>query len=111
MDWSRCVGSQQRLAGHGLDLVESSGSACLPATPGLEERLFTPAEIAYCRAGGEPELHFAARFAAKEAVGKLLGSGVCRWREIEVAGVPARRRRTLQVVLSGQTAQSRGDGE
>jgi len=54
------------------------------------ERVFTPAEILYCRAR-LPEL--AARFAAKEAVAKALGVGVrmmardgINWRDVEVIG-------------------------
>ncbi len=69
----------------GFDLVEIARfERALARHPGLVERVFTPAEIAYCRAKGRPALHFAARFAAKEAVGKLLGSGIVYWREIEV---------------------------
>lgn len=51
----------------------------------LEARLFTDAERAYCRARARPEEHFAARFAAKEAVLKALGvpSGLS-WHELEV---------------------------
>ena len=47
------------------------------------ERIFTPLEIAYCR-GRVQEL--AARFAAKEAVMKALGTGIrgVSWRDIEV---------------------------
>ncbi len=47
------------------------------------KRVFTPEEVAFCR-GRVPEL--AARFAAKEAVMKALGTGVrgIGWREIEV---------------------------
>jgi holo-[acyl-carrier-protein] synthase len=83
----------------GLDLVEVARfERALARHPALEPRLFTPAEIAYCRERGRPMLHLAARFAAKEAVGKLLGSGVLSWREIEVAG-GARPR----VTLSGRT--------
>lgn len=54
------------------------------------ERVFTPAEVLYCRAH-PPEL--AARFAAKEAVAKALGVGVrmiardgVNWRDVEVTG-------------------------
>jgi holo-[acyl-carrier protein] synthase len=53
-------------------------------------RVFTPAEILYCR-GRLPEL--AARFAAKEAVSKALGVGVrmmardgINWRDVEIIG-------------------------
>jgi len=49
-------------------------------------RVYTEAEIAYCR-GRVPEL--AARFAAKEAVSKALGTGIVSqggifWRDVEV---------------------------
>jgi NAD(P)H-hydrate epimerase len=66
----------------------------------LEQRLFTQAEISYSRARGKPVFHFAARFAAKEAVGKLLGSGVLSWQDIEIGAGPL-----PQVTLSGRTAE------
>jgi holo-[acyl-carrier protein] synthase len=50
-------------------------------------RVFTDAEIAYCRARRDPVPHFAARFAAKEAAMKALGTGLSlgvRWRDLEV---------------------------
>ena len=54
-------------------------------------RVFTDAEIAYCRARRDPVPHFAARFAAKEAAMKALGTGHSRgvfWRGIEVIRRP-----------------------
>lgn len=103
----------------GLDLVEVARfEAALGRHPRLEERVFTPAEISYCRARGGPALHYAARFAAKEAVGKLLGSGVVSWQEIEVlAGAPGdgmSRGGAPKVTLSGRTAEiarERGIGD
>ena len=50
-------------------------------------RVFTEAEIAYCRSRKDPAPHFAARFAAKEAGLKALGTGLrlgVNWRELEV---------------------------
>ena len=50
-------------------------------------RVFTEDEIAYCRARKDPVPHFAARFAAKEAGLKALGTGLrlgISWRELEV---------------------------
>jgi holo-[acyl-carrier protein] synthase len=50
-------------------------------------RVFTDAEIAYCRSRRDPVPHFAARFAAKEAGLKALGTGLSlgvNWRELEV---------------------------
>jgi ADP-dependent NAD(P)H-hydrate dehydratase / NAD(P)H-hydrate epimerase len=87
-------------SGCGFDLVEVERfRRALERHPGLEARLFTKAELAYCQARGRPYLHMAARFAAKEAVGKLLGSGVLSWQEIEVVGEPP-----AEVALFGATA-------
>lgn len=68
------------------------------------DRVFTPAEAAFCR-GRVPEL--AARFAAKEAVMKALGTGArsVAWREIEV--LPDRRGKPLVYLYGG--AQTRAD--
>lgn len=53
----------------------------------LLERVFTEAEAAYALARPRPETHLAARFAAKEALMKALGTGWSEgvgFREIEV---------------------------
>lgn len=50
-------------------------------------RVFTDAEIAYCRRRRDPVPSLAARFAAKEAAMKALGTGRSRgvlWKDIEV---------------------------
>ena len=66
----------------------------------FKERCFTEAERAYCDSKPNPPQHYAGRFAAKEAVGKALGSGVhFTWKEIEVRGRPK-----PGVHLSGRTA-------
>src|ERR671916_760313 len=52
-------------------------------------RVFTAGEIAYCRSMKFPARHFAARFAAKEAVSKAFGTGIGKamgWRDIDVHG-------------------------
>jgi holo-[acyl-carrier protein] synthase len=74
-------------------------------------RVFTEQEIAYCRARRDPVPHFAARFAAKEAGLKALGTGLrlgVTWRELEV-----RRERGQAPVLvlhgrSREIGRSRG---
>ena len=73
-------------------------------------RVYTPAEVAYCR-GRVPEL--AARFAAKEAISKALGTGIwgISWREMEVL---ADRRGKPLVTLHGRAvarAEALGLGE
>ncbi len=65
-------------------------------------RVFTEQEIAYCRARRDPVQHFAARFAAKEAGLKALGTGLrlgVRWRELEVR---RERGQAPVLVLSGR---------
>ena len=63
-----------RIVGVGVDVVEIDRfAAALERRPRLAERCFTPAEAAYCASRRFPPQHFAARFAAKEAVGKALG--------------------------------------
>jgi len=52
------------------------------------QRVFTEREIAYCQRHRNSEERFAARFAAKEAMMKALGTGWRRgitWRDIEVS--------------------------
>ncbi len=50
-------------------------------------RIFTEGEIAYCTRRRVPAIHFAGRFAAKEAAMKALGTGHSQgvlWRDVEV---------------------------
>lgn len=71
--------------GIGLDLVEIERiEETLERWPKFAHRCFTDDEEAYCSSRAFPAQHFAARFAAKEAVGKALGIGMTRWREVEV---------------------------
>jgi len=54
------------------------------------QRIFTEGEIAYCARRRVPAIHFAGRFAAKEAAMKALGTGRSRgvlWRDVEVVRV------------------------
>lgn len=68
-------------------------------------RVFTDAEIAYCRARRDPVPHFAARFAAKEAGLKALGTGLSlgvKWRELEVR---RERGQAPSLILSGRSRE------
>jgi holo-[acyl-carrier protein] synthase len=50
-------------------------------------RLYTEIETAYCNNCAHPAIHFAARFAAKEAAFKALGTGWAagvKWKDVEV---------------------------
>lgn len=65
------------MIGIGIDTVEVARfRAALARTPGLRDRLFTPAEQAYCESANDPTERYAARFAAKEATMKALGVGL-----------------------------------
>lgn len=51
------------------------------------QRVFTDGEISYCTRRARPAIHFAGRFAAKEAAMKALGTGHTQevlWRDVEV---------------------------
>jgi holo-[acyl-carrier protein] synthase len=62
--------------GAGTDIIEVQRvEEKLLRTGGLKAKLFTPTEIAYCESKHRPALHFAARFAAKEAFLKAMGTG------------------------------------
>ena len=76
----------------GVDLVEIARVERALSRHGdrFLERVFTPAEVLYCRAR---PAELAARFAAKEAVAKALGVGMrmmarggIGWREAEIVG-------------------------
>jgi holo-[acyl-carrier protein] synthase len=67
-------------------------------------RIFTEGEVAYCMRRREPAVHFAGRFAAKEAAMKALGTGHSQgvlWRDVEVI----RRGGPPQLQLHGGAAR------
>jgi holo-[acyl-carrier protein] synthase len=81
------------VVGLGSDLIEIDRVARSIERFGARflRRVFTPAEIAYCQAKRNAAESFAARFAAKEAGAKALGTGISRgiaWPEIEVRREP-----------------------
>lgn len=68
-------------------------------------RVYTAGEIAYCTRKKNAAESFAARFAAKEAGAKALGTGISRgvnWREFEVRRVPGMR---PELHLSGRAEE------
>ena len=101
--------------GTGTDIVSVARIAALHRTAGdrFLRRWFTDEEIHYCTSRARPELHLAARMAAKEAVLKALRparDAPLAWRSIEIGrdadGAPSVR-------LGGDVrvlAESRGAG-
>jgi holo-[acyl-carrier protein] synthase len=76
--------------GLGIDIEEVSRFAALIERWGRQftGKIFSDEEIAYCESKHRPQQHFAARFAAKEAFAKALGTGwrgQFAWKDIEVA--------------------------
>ena len=79
----------------GVDLVEVAAfQARFDGRDDLLGDTFTAAELAYCRAQPHPWRHLAARFAAREAALKALGTGLkgtMSWRDVEVTRDPTGR--------------------
>ena len=51
------------------------------------KRIYTEGEMEYCKKCAQPGIHYAARFAAKEAAFKALGTGWAegvKWKDVEV---------------------------
>lgn len=77
------------ILGTGIDLCEVERIRAKVQAPVDEfvTAVFLPGEIAYCRAKHHPAEHFAARFAAKEAVVKALADAEGKgsfWQDIEI---------------------------
>jgi len=55
-------------------------------------RIYTEREIEYCKKCAQPDIHYAARFAAKEAAFKALGTGWAagvKWKDVEILRLPS----------------------
>lgn len=79
------------LASLGVDIIEIDRvRQALRRQPRLADKLFTPAERAYCQRRADPAPHYAARFAAKEATAKAIGRPL-RWHDVEVVVSPTGR--------------------
>lgn len=97
--------------GIGVDVVENARirqSIDKIGDPFLE-RVFTIAEREYCESMKFPDRHYAARFAAKEAIAKAFGTGIgenLNWKDMEIlrrdSGEPF-------VVMSGSGKQFQRD--
>ena len=95
------------LLGIGIDVVEVSRIEESMAEFGdrFLNRIFTPTEQDYCQRQRRSAIHYAARFAAKEAVSKAFGTGIGKdvsWLDLEVvrkaSGEP-------EVLLSGRAKE------
>ena len=93
------------IRGHGIDIVETSRIRQLVEEHGQRflDRCFTPLEQAYCSRNSKRYYeHLAGRFAAKEAVLKVLGTGWrggIAWTDIEVRSEPSGQ---PKIAISGE---------
>jgi holo-[acyl-carrier protein] synthase len=95
------------IVGTGLDIAEVDRMRQAIERHGQRflNRVFTPAEIAYCRRHANRYERFAARFAAKEAGMKALGTGWRQgitWHDLEVSNVAGGK---PELKLSGKAAE------
>lgn len=93
------------IAGLGVDIVEIDRMRdALARRPRMKERLFSAEERAYCEKRSRPEVHYALRFAAKEAVLKALGTGFSGMRFTDVEVIRENNGRPVPR-LSGKAAE------
>lgn len=83
-----------RIFGIGIDVIEVERIEEAIAEFGERflERIFTEGERAYCSRQKRPPVHYAARWAAKEAVSKAFGTGIgsqLGWHDIEIRRRPS----------------------
>lgn len=95
------------IVGTGVDLCEVPRLRDAIARHGerFKQRVFTPQEIAYAERKANREERYAARFAAKEAGMKALGTGWrggIAWRDFEVVNLPSGR---PTLALHGKAAE------
>ena len=75
--------------GVGIDIIEIKRIKSVMEKFGdrFFERILTDNEIKYCKSFSKPDLHFAGRFASKEAYSKSIGTGISKdfkWKDIEI---------------------------
>ena len=84
------------IVGTGVDITEVKRIQAAVERFGQRflKRVFTPAELRYCMAKPNTSERLAARFAAKEAGMKAIGTGLrhgITWQDVEVVRLPGQR--------------------
>lgn len=97
------------ITGIGTDLIEIARiQRAIEKNPHFMERVYTADEIAYCQRKKNAWQSFAARFAAKEAVSKALGTGIGPVGLMEIEIVNTEKGQPM-VVLHGKALQLAAD--
>ena len=112
--------SPGQFSGMGIDIVDIPRFRKIISTRSKRfiDHIFLPSEKKYCGAKPNPWIHYAGRFAAKEAIAKAFGTGIGKelgWLDIEILSADskapvvklsqrakrlARRRRTKNILVS-----------
>ncbi len=99
-------------AGIGVDMLEIARmERVMKRRPSFVRRVFTDEERAYCESCARPAEHYAARFAAREAVLKALGTGFAEGigvRDVSVTRDDSGRPRALLVGRAAKVARAQG---
>ena len=103
------------IVGTGIDIAETARIEKAMERHGerFARRVYTPGEIAYCEQFKNKAERYAARFAAKEAAFKALGTGWrdgVRWRDVEVTHQPSGKPELLLAGRAGERAREMGVG-
>lgn len=94
------------LAGIGVDIIEIARvERALERTPNIRRRIFTDEERTYCERTSRPGLHYAGRFAAREAVLKALGTGFSQGIGLKDVSVTRDENGRPQALLVGRAAE------
>ena len=93
-------------AGIGVDLLEISRmQRVMERIPRFIPRVFTEEEQAYCKRTARPAQHYAARFAAREAVLKALGTGFAKGVGFKDVSVGRDENGRPYAILTGRAAE------
>jgi len=100
------------VVGTGIDLVEVARirQVLEQWRSRFTRRVFLEAERRYCESRPHPWMHYAVRFAVKEAVAKAFGTGISPelgWQDIEVVADPATRAPSVRFSPKGQALAAR----
>ena len=107
-------GAVEGAVGLGVDIVEIERMRkILKRSPAFARKVFSAEECRYCDATAQPAVHYATRFAAKEAVLKALGTGFSQGigaRDVEVRRTSKGRPYAVLTGCAKQVAQALGVG-
>ena len=95
------------IKGLGIDLIDVERVAYrIGNKEGFRELVFSPGEIEYCEAKGNKFEHYAARFAAKEAFFKAIGTGWANGTAFSEVEITNDENGKPRIQLLGQTAKT-----